>query len=346
MTTVWFIVLSLMMTVYAVLDGFDFGVGALMPFLCRTEGEKEQARHAIGPVWNGNEVWLLAGGGAMFVAFPRLYAASFSGFYLALMLVLWLFMLRGIGYEFRHILRNTMWTGVWDFAFALSSGLLALLFGVAVGNVLRGVPLNAAGEFQGSFAVMLNPFAIVAGLLSVAVLATHGCAYLVLKTDGALRDRARRCGIGTSIGAAVLAAAFAGGSLLVRPGFYQNFLQAPILIAVPVLAVVVLIATPVLLKSAGSDAGRLDFRPFVSTTLTIIGLLGSAAAGMFPRMLPALGNHPELDLTAVNTAASTHGLQVALVANVIGMTCVIAYMTYIYRTWSGKVASAAPVHRS
>jgi len=340
MPTVWFILLSLMMTVYAVLDGFDFGVGALIPFLCKSEEEREQARFSIGPVWNGNEVWLLAGGGAMFVAFPRLYAASFSGFYLALMLVLWLFMLRGIGYEFRHVVKNPMWTGIWDTAFALSSGLLALLFGVAVGNVLRGVPLNAAGEFQGSFALMLNPSAVVAGLLSVAVLLTHGCAWLVLKTEGDLRDRARKCGIGTSIASAVLAVAFAAGSNLVRPGFYANYMQAPILLVVPMIAIAALVATPLLLRLTSTGA-RFDGRPFISTTLTIIGLLGSAAAGLFPRMLPALGNNPSLDLTSLNTSASTHGLEVALAANLIGMPIVIVYMVIIYRTWRGKVSAAA-----
>ena len=327
------------MVVYAVLDGFDFGVGALIPFLCKSEEERGQARFSIGPVWNGNEVWLLAGGGAMFVAFPRLYAASFSGFYLALMLVLWLFMLRGIGYEFRHVVKNPMWTGIWDTAFALSSALLALLFGVAVGNVLRGVPLNAAGEFQGSFALMLNPFALVAGLLSVAVLLTHGCAWLVLKTDGALRDRARSTGIATSIVAIVLAIVFAACSHLARPGFYLNYVHMPILLLVPVIAIAALVGTPILLRSTAANA-RFDNRPFLSTTLTIIGLLGSAAAGLFPRMLPALGNHPTLDLTAFNTSASTHGLEVALAANLIGMPIVILYMVVIYRTWSGKVSAA------
>lgn len=327
------------MTVYAVLDGFDFGVGALIPFVCKNEEERSQARFSIGPVWNGNEVWLLAGGGAMFVAFPTLYAASFSGFYLALMLVLWLFMLRGIGYEFRHVVKNPMWTGVWDTAFAVSSGLLALLFGVAVGNVLRGVPLNAAGEFQGTFAIMLNPFALVAGLLSVAVLLTHGCAWLVLKTEGDLRNRARKCGIGTGIAAAVLAAVFAAGSNLVRPGFYENYLHAPVLLVVPMLAIAALIGAPLALKSTSAGA-RFDWRPFLATTLSIIGLLGSAAAGLFPRMLPALGNHPELDLTAFNTSASTHGLQVALAANLIGMPMVIVYMVVIYRIWRGKVPAA------
>src|SRR5512140_629269 len=156
----WFVVIALMLTGYAVLDGFDLGVGAIHLFVGRTPEERGAAINAIGPVWNGNEVWLIAAGGALVVAFPTVYAASFSGFYLALMIVLWLLLLRGLGIEFRHQVDNELWQHGWDVAFSVASGLLALLFGVAVGNVLRGVPLDADGEFQGTFTLMLNPFAI------------------------------------------------------------------------------------------------------------------------------------------------------------------------------------------
>lgn len=188
MNIVWFLLLSAMLTAYAVLDGFDLGVGALLPWVCKNEDERAQARASIGPVWNGNEVWLIAAGGAMFAAFPLLYAVSFSGFYLALMLVLWILMGRGIGFEFRHAHPHPLWKGFWDTVFSGSS----LLLGVAVANVLRGVPFDAQGEFQGSFGLMLNPFALAGGLLSVAVLCLHGAAFLAMKTEGALQERARR----------------------------------------------------------------------------------------------------------------------------------------------------------
>jgi len=190
--TVWFIVLAFMLAGYAVLDGFDLGVGALHLLLGRDPKERGRLIDTIGPVWNGNEVWLLAAGGSMVVAFPHLYAASFSGFYLALMIVLWLLVLRGLGIEFRHLIDHDMWRQAWDVAFSLSSALLALLFGVALGNVLRGVPLDEHGEFQGTFSLMLNWFALLGGVLSVALLSMHGAAWVAVKTEGPLQARARR----------------------------------------------------------------------------------------------------------------------------------------------------------
>ena len=189
--TAWFLVLGLMLIGYAILDGFDLGVGMLHFLVGRTPDERTRLIDTIGPVWNGNEVWLLAAGGAMVAAFPTLYAASFSGFYLALMLVLWLLILRGLALEFRHQLDNHLWLQAWDVVFTGSSLLLALLFGVAIGNVLRGVPLDADGHFQGSFALMLNPFAVLGGVLGVVTLAMHGAGWLAVKTRAISRpDRA------------------------------------------------------------------------------------------------------------------------------------------------------------
>lgn len=331
MNIVWFLLLSAMLTAYAVLDGFDLGVGALLPWVCKDEDERAQARASIGPVWNGNEVWLLAAGGAMFAAFPLLYAASFSGFYLALMLVLWLLMGRGIGFEFRHAHPSPLWKGFWDTVFSGSSLLLALLFGVAVANVLRGVPFDASGEFQGSFGLLLNPFAILGGLLSVAVLCLHGAAFLAMKTEGALSARARRVAGGVWMVALLLVLGFATSSFAVRPGFADNFGHMPVLILLPVLALGALSAIPVLLRRAQ------DGRVFAATSVLIISLLGSAAAGLFPRLLPALGNHPAADLTIYNAASGNSSLVPALVMNLIGMTGVLAYTLYVYKVWSGKV---------
>ena len=221
----WFVVLAAMLTGYAVLDGFDLGAGILHLWLGRTADERARVIDAIGPVWNGNEVWLIAAGGAMVAAFPRLYAASFSGFYLALMLVLWLLLLRGIAIEFRHQVDSELWREAWDVVFAGSSTLLALLFGVAVGNVLRGVPLDAEGQFRGSFALMLNPFAVLAGLVSVAVLAVHGAAWIALKTDGALQARARRAAQPRVVGRCPAAGRLRRGELR-RPARLHRQLRA------------------------------------------------------------------------------------------------------------------------
>lgn len=334
MSTVWFLLLAAMLTAYAILDGFDLGVGALLPWVCRTDDERLQARDSIGPVWNGNEVWLIAAGGAMFVAFPRLYAASFSGFYLALMLVLWLLMGRGIGFEFRHAHHHPLWEGLWDTVFSVSSLLLALLLGVAVANVLRGVPLDAQGEFQGSFSLMLNPFALAGGLLSVAVLCLHGAAFLAMKTEGALQERARRVAGGIWLAVLLLVCGFVTASFMVRQGFADNFSRMPFLLLLPVLAVATLAAIPIFLRR------KQDLPLFAATSLLIASLLGSAAAGLFPRLLPALGSHPAADLTIYNAASANHSLVAALMMNLIGMSAVLVYTFYIYKVWSGKVRAA------
>ena len=331
MNIVWFLLLSAMLTAYAVLDGFDLGVGALLPWVCKSEDERAQARASIGPVWNGNEVWLLAAGGAMFAAFPLLYAASFSGFYLALMLVLWLLMGRGIGFEFRHAHPHPLWKGFWDTVFSGSSLLLALLFGVAVANVLRGVPFDAQGEFQGSFGLMLNPFALLGGLLSVAVLCLHGAAFLAMKTEGVLSARARRLSGSLWLVVLLLVFSFVTASFGVRQGFAANFGHMPLLALLPLLATLALSAIPLLLRRAQ------DGCVFAATSVLIVSLLGSAAAGLFPRLLPALGNHPAADLTIYNAASGNSSLVPALIMNLVGMSGVLAYTLYIYKFWSGKV---------
>ena len=180
MTTIWFMILAGLLIGYAVLDGFDLGAGALHLWLARTDDERRIVLNAIAPVWDGNEVWLIAWGAALFLVFPRAFAVVFSGFYLPLMITLWLLMGRGIAIEFRHHLSDPLWRAAWDLIFSISSLLLAVLYGVAVGNVLTGVPINDQGYFQGLFDWMLNPYALLLGLFSVVILAAHGAAYLSL----------------------------------------------------------------------------------------------------------------------------------------------------------------------
>jgi len=327
--TLWFIVLGVMLIGYAVLDGFDLGVGTLHLIVGRTRDDRARLIESIGPVWNGNEVWLLAAGGSMVVAFPSLYAASFSGFYLALMVVLWLLVVRGLALEFRHQIDNPLWQDAWDVAFSLSSALLALLFGVAIGNVLRGVPLDAGGGFQGSFALMLNPFAILGGLLGVVTLAHHGAAWLAVKTQGALRDRARaiqRVLWGVMLVAVVT---FVAASFVVRPDFTANFRAAPLLLAVPALGIAALAVLPRLI-------GRDDRRAFIASTGVIVSLLGSAAAGLYPVLLPALPGSAGPALDIYNTAAPDGSLRIALGIYLVGMALVAIYLRRVYRVWRGK----------
>jgi cytochrome d ubiquinol oxidase subunit II len=335
---IWFVVLSVMLTMFAVLDGFDLGVGALHLWTGRTDEERGQGIAAIGPVWNGNEVWLIAAGGAMVVAFPHLYASAFSGFYLALMLVLWLLILRGVGIELRHQVDNPLWRRAWDVTFSGASLLLALLFGVALANVMRGVPFDAQGEFQGSFALLLNPFALLGGLLSVAMLSLHGAAYLALKTEGAVHDRARRA-IGllwwvVSAGiVAIVAASFA-----VRPDFPANFLRWPWLILLPLLALASLAG---IRRGLARHADRDTFR---ATSGLIIGLLTSVFAGLFPVLLPALAGSPHPGLDIYNAAGPEKSMRIALAIYLSGMAIVSIYLVRIYRVWTGKIAPGASYH--
>ncbi len=329
--TLWFMVLAFMLAGYAVLDGFDLGVGSLHLFLGRNTRERTTLVDAIGPVWNGNEVWLLAAGGAMVVAFPHLYATSFSGFYLALMIVLWLLLLRGLGIEFRHQIDSDLWRHAWDVAFCGASLLLALLFGVALGNVLRGVPLDEAGEFRGTFALMLNPFALLGGLVSVAVLSLHGAAWIAVKAEGDLHARARRFARGLWWPAVALPAAMVAASFAVRPDFTRNFTGSPWLIVVPALGIAAIVAVRVF--QARND----DLRAFLSGAAFIAAILASVAAGLYPQLLPARSGSPHPGLDIYNAASPESSLRIALGIYLFGMVLVVIYLVNIYRVWRGKV---------
>jgi cytochrome d ubiquinol oxidase subunit II len=328
--TLWFLVLTVMLAGYAVLDGFDLGVGALHLFLARRPEERETTIAAIGPVWNGNEVWLLAAGGSMVVAFPHLYAAAFSGFYLALMLVLWLLVLRGVAIEFRHQVDNPLWHDAWDVTFCVSSALLALLFGTAVGNVLRGVPFDIEGNFQGSFVLLLNPFALLCGVLSLIALALHGATYLTMKTDGPVQERARRAVTPLFVATLILLAAVVGASAVVQPGFTGNFVRWPALLCAPLAAIAAVIAIP-----AFAHRQR-DLPAFLSTATLIVSVLGSAAAGLYPRLLPGLAGSPVSALDIYNSASAPHSMTVALGVYLVAMTIVAVYLVNVYRVWRGK----------
>jgi cytochrome d ubiquinol oxidase subunit II len=330
--TLWFLVLAVMLAGYAVLDGFDLGVGIVHFVVGRTAAERATVIGAIGPVWNGNEVWLIAAGGAMVVAFPTLYAASFSGFYLALMLVLWLLILRGLAIEFRHQLDHPLWREAWDVVFSVSSLLLALLFGVAMGNVLRGVPLDADGHFQGSFALMLNPFAVVGGALGIATLAMHGAAWLALKTEGAVHERARRTLRTLWFATTVALLAMLAASFIARPDFTANFTAMPALLLVPAAGLACL---AVLRRSAG----RRDGRAFAASAGLIAAIVGSAAAGLYPRLLPTTYGSTVPSLDIYNAASPDRSLWIAFVIYVAGMAIVVAYLWRIYGIWRGRTSS-------
>jgi cytochrome d ubiquinol oxidase subunit II len=327
----WFCALAAMLTGYAVLDGFDLGAGTLHLWLARTREERASVIGAIGPVWNGNEVWLIAAGGAMVAAFPRVYATAFSGFYLPLVLVLWLLLLRGLALEFRHQLDSELWHDAWDVVFCGASALLALLFGVAVGNVLRGVPLDAEGEFRGSFALLLNPFALLAGLLAVAVLATHGASYVAHKTEGAVQARARAAARWLWWLESVLLAGFVAASFVVRPDFTSNFWHWPWLLVFPAGVLASLLSLRRLLVRAR------DLPAFLASCGLVVSILGSVAAGLYPMLLPARPGSAHAGFDAHNAAAPEASLRTALALFLAGMALVVAYTINAYRVWRGKV---------
>lgn len=331
--SIWFIVLALMLAGYAVLDGFDLGVGILHLVLGRSGAERSRLIDTIGPVWNGNEVWLLAAGGSMVVAFPVLYAVSFSGFYLALMLVLWLLLLRGLGIEFRHQIHHPMWEHAWDVAFSLASVLLALLFGVAIGNVLRGVPFDANGQFRGSFTLLLNPFSLLGGLLGVATLAFHGACWTALKTDGDLRTRARHfaAGLWFASGAALLL--MVAASFAVSPHFTANFSRQPVLLAVP------LVTLAAFAVNRGAVRRGNDQLAFLCSSTYVAGVLASVAAGLYPMLLPPLAGSLSPGLDIYNAASPAGSLKTALAIYLFGITLVSIYLVNIYRIWRGTASS-------
>jgi cytochrome bd ubiquinol oxidase subunit II len=332
LNTIWFIVLAVMLAGYAVLDGFDLGIGTIHLLLGRTRDERRRLIDAIGPVWNGNEVWLLAAGGSMVVAFPTLYAVSFSGFYLALMLVLWLLLVRGLGIEFRHQIHHVMWEAAWDVAFSIASLLLSLLFGVAVANVLRGVPFDANGQFVGSFTVLLNPFSILGGLLGVATLAMHGAFWAALKSDGELGARAQRFASVLWIASIALLAGMIAASFAVRPDFTRNFGAYPPLIAVPLLTI------GGIAYCRFAHARRNERGAFLGSSVYVGGILACVASGLYPMLLPPLAGSPHPGLDIYNAASPAGSLRIALIIYLVGISIVAVYLVNIYRIWAGKTS--------
>jgi cytochrome d ubiquinol oxidase subunit II len=325
----WFFLIGVLLIGYAILDGFDLGVGFWHLFT-RNDEERRIVLNSIGPVWDGNEVWLLTGGGAIFAAFPPVYASVFSGFYLAMMLVLLALISRAVSLEFRSKVEDPRWRKTWDVVFAVSSSLAALLFGVALGNILRGVPLHDNGDYAGTFFGLLNPYALVIGLTGLAMLTTHGGLYLTIKAEHDLADRARSWAQRAWWAYIALAAVGTIWTLVGQPHLLRNYLAYPVLFVLPVAAVAAIVATRL-----WSKQGK-DTKAFVASSVGIAGLMATAGVGLFPNLVPALGA-PERSLTAFNASSSQTTLTAMLVVALVGMPLVLLYTAFIYRTFRGKV---------
>ena len=339
METVWFILIALMLTAYVVLDGFDLGAGIISPLVARNHDERRLILRAIGPVWDGNEVWLIASGGALFFAFPLLYASSFSGFYLPLMIVLWLLMLRGVGVELRSHVSDPLWWSFFDFVFSVSSLLLAIFFGAAIGNVVRGVPLNSDGYFfealWTNFRVGTNPgildwYTVLTGLLALVTLTVHGSHYIAVKTEGEVHNRARRVALFGWLMLVLLTALSLVATIYVRPQILDNFRQSFWGWIIPVLVFGSLVFMPIFRRR-----GR-DLAAFLASTAYIVSMLGGAAFALYPNLLLASTN-PSYSLTIHNAKTGAYGLTVGLVWWLVGIALAIGYFTFIYRMFRGKV---------
>jgi cytochrome bd ubiquinol oxidase subunit II len=338
MPTLWFWIVAAMVATYVVLDGFDLGAGAIYLFAAKTSDERRRVLRAIGPVWDGNEVWLLAAGGTLYFAFPQLYASSFSGFYLPLMMVLWLLILRGIGIEFRVHIENSVWQDFFDALFSVSSILLAVFFGAALGNVVRGVPLDATGYFfeplWTNFRLSAHPgildwYTVLIGVMALVTLTAHGSYYVALKTDQDLGRRAR--GIALLCWPVQFFLTFTAlvATYFIRPGIMANYAEHKIGIMVPI---VVVASLAVMLWANPKGKEKLAF---IASSLYIAFMLVGAAFALYPVVLPARDH--EHDLTIYNTAAGSHGLNVGLIWWTLAAVLAIAYFVFIYRMFRGKV---------
>jgi cytochrome bd ubiquinol oxidase subunit II len=323
-TTVWFCLLALMIAVYVVLDGFDLGVGALHRVLGRDEAERTQATELIGPVWDGNEVWLIAAGGVLFLGFPRAYAAAFSGFYFGLIIVLWLLVGRGLGLELRHHVDHPLWRTACDTVFWLSSAALAFMLGVALGNVVRGVPLGPGGYFRAPLFSLLNWYGLLIGLFALAILAAHGAIFLAARAQGELRIRARRIARPLGWTELLLAIALAYPTYRVRHTMLTNFTDRPWRLVFPAAALAGLAA-----QLAWQARGRWG-RAFLASAVFIAGLLATLAAGLYPSILPARQGHP-FGLTVANAASGHHALAVGLRWWTLGIFLAAGYFIVAYR---------------
>ena len=356
MGTVWFCLVAVMIAMYVLLDGFDLGAGAIHFLVAKTREERRQVIATIGPVWDGNEVWLLAAGGTLYFAFPALYASAFSGFYLPLMMVLWLLILRGLAIEFRNHVKSEVWTPLWDFLFCGASLLLAIFYGAALGNVVRGVPLDASGYFfeplwtdwrLGLSTGVLDWYTVIVGVVALMVLIMHGSLWVQLKSGGAVQQRSGALAGRTWWVVVVLTVLVTIVTFRVQTQILSNFSRWPLAWILPVLAVVflatlvrsafgfgeALVAVP-LLAVKFALVRRREMQAFLSSCAYLVGMLTSVVFGVYPMVLPARdGVH---SLTVADAAAHPYGLKIGLVWWSLGMLLAAGYFTMLYRSFAGK----------
>ncbi|UDY22979.1 cytochrome d ubiquinol oxidase subunit II [Nocardioides sp. Kera G14] len=323
LTTVWFCLIAVLWMGYFVLEGFDFGVGMLLPVLAKDGRERRVLINTIGPVWDGNEVWVLTAGGATFAAFPEWYATLFSGFYLPLFLILIALILRGVAFEYRHQRPGAAWAGWWDRAVIVGSFVPALLWGVAFANIVYGVPIDADKEFTGSLLTLLHPFGLLGGLMTLTLFLTHGAMFVALKTDGDIRHRARALAVRLGLVAAVLAVVF-----LVWTQLHTGNAGSAVLFTIAALALV-----GGLLMAARGREGWAFLGTFVTLALAVAGLF----VALFPDVMPTT-LADGVSLTTTNASATGYTLKVMTIIAAIFTPCVVAYQAWSYWVFRKRIA--------
>jgi cytochrome d ubiquinol oxidase subunit II len=322
---IWFLLIAVLWIGYFVLEGFDFGLGILLPFLGRTDKERRALINTIGPVWAGNEVWVLVAGGATFAAFPHWYATLFSGFYLALFLILAALIIRGVAFEYRSKRDNPRWRMAWDWAIFVGSVVPALLWGVAFANIVGGVPIDANKEFTGNLLTLLNPYGLLGGVVTLSLFVTHGAAYIALKTEGEVRARANKTFLGAGLVAAVAAVAFLGWT------------QASSFI--PGSAVVSVLAAVALLGALGASLLKREGWAFIGSAATIALAVVALFLHLYPNVMPSSTN-PAFSLTISNASSTELTLQIMTVVAVIFTPLVLLYQGWTYWIFRKRISSA------
>jgi cytochrome d ubiquinol oxidase subunit II len=360
---IWWLLLGVLLAGFAIMDGFDLGAAIMLPFVGRTDAERRVAINTVGPVWEGNQVWLVLGGGAIFAAWPALYAASFSGFYLAMLLVLAALILRPVGFKFRSKMPGATWRSTWDWILFAGGLVPTLVFGVAMGNLLEGVPFGFDSELRAHYEFglfdLLNPFALLCGLVSVAMLATHGARYLALKADGLVAERAAKFSRWTALGWFLLFAL--AGVWLARSGFGLRITAGALAGAAPDPLAKTVVAAPGawlgnyalwplawLLPTLGLLAplvlalfprARAQGLLFVCSAVGVAGVVGTMGVSLFPFLLPS-SSEPSSSLTVWDASSSQRTLWIMLIATAFFLPIVLAYTTWVYRVLRGRVTVA------
>lgn len=327
--TIWFILWGVLWALYFVLDGFDLGIGMLMPFLAKDERDRRIMYNAQGPFWDGNEVWLITAGGVTFAAFPGTYAVLFSSLYTPLLLLLFALIIRGVTFEFRHLGETARWKRLWDICHFLGSFLAALLLGVAFANIFMGIPINAQGVNQGNLLSLLNSYGLIGGIVFVLVFCFHGSLWLSVKASGEMEQRARATARGLWFIVAIGAVAFLFFSAVFTK-LYDNYLSSPVLFLIPIAAVVGLLLSRMALGQ------NKPVQAFLWSGLFILCVAFFGIAGIYPSLLPSSLN-PAYSMTITNSSSSTLTLQIMLGVALVMVPIVLIYQLWVYKHFSYKL---------